>query len=336
MYSVNKRPNRRGNFLPGSLFRFAGRCAARSVRAAALVAGAARGLARAVRKWGRARKRGSVGPRLLRFRRAALPLAVTGALALAATAVVEESTADIDNNVFTSRADRLRLALPRGWRASEQPSYPGMLLWLARSQPPGQIVLAVEPFTRAMYCSWPPRCRAGSDAVGARYACALRPSLEAQRLRVGPVQAGPKDNETVGMPSIWFEYDDGRRFLRHAIAFSDDRAISLVLSAPSNEARAAHARAFEQALRTLRPLTDEETARATWIDAGPLPDDAAALAATTAAAPAEPAMGPCPPPGAQPRPAATASPPTAPARPLGPAASEPAPSLPPSPAPPPS
>jgi hypothetical protein len=78
---------------------------------------------------------------------------------------------------------------------------------------------------------------------------------------------------------VWFEYDDGKRFLRHAIAFSSDRAVSLVLSAPSSETRAALSRGFEQALRTLRLLSPEETARAEGIDAGAavVPGDASTV-----------------------------------------------------------
>ena len=93
-----------------------------------------------------------------------------------------------------------------------------------------------------------------------KYACALRAKLQAQRLRVGPTQAGPKENEAAGIPSVWFEYDDGKRFLRQAIAVTNDRAISLVLSAPTNEARSAHVRPFDQALRTLRLLSAAEAA----------------------------------------------------------------------------
>jgi hypothetical protein len=170
------------------------------------------------------------------------------------------------------------MLVPRGWRASDQPSYPGHLLWMARNQPQGQIELTAEPFTRDLYCSWPVTCRTSHEGLPSKYACALRLKLQAQRLRVGPDQAGPKDNQTAGLQSIWFEYDDGKHFLRQAIAFSaaHDRAFSLVLSAPTGEARATHARAFEQALRTLRPLSAEDTARAAGIDAGLLtpPDDA--------------------------------------------------------------
>ena len=211
-----------------------------------------------------------------RLRRAAFPLALVAALALAVVILVEESAAELENLVFTSRTDRLRMIVPRGWRASDQPSYPGLLLWMARSQPQGQLELTAETFTRDLYCSWPVTCRTSHEGLPSKYACALRLKLQAQRLHVGPDQAGPKDNEAAGLSSIWFEYDDGRHFLRQAIAFSSDRAISLVLSAPTSEARATHSRAFEQALRTLHLLSPEETARVAGIDAAVLapPDDA--------------------------------------------------------------
>ena len=60
------------------------------------------------------------------------------------------------------------------------------------------------------------------------------------------------------MPSVWFELDDGKQYLRQAVALGEDRVISLTLTTQSAEARTAHVRAFEQALRTLRPLTLEE------------------------------------------------------------------------------
>ena len=233
-----------------------------------------------------------------RLRRVAFPLALVAALAISAGVLVEDSAADLDNLVFTSRKDHLRLIVPRGWRASDLPSYPGVLLWMARSQPPGQIELTVEDFTRDLYCSWPVPCRTSRDDTPSKYACALRAKLEAQHLKVGPPPAGPKENEADGLPSIWFEYDDGKHFLRHAIAFSSDRAISLVLSAPSNAARSAHARAFEQALRTLHLLSAEETALASGIDAAVahVPEDASDAGASFESAPAPKIspVGPCP------------------------------------------
>jgi len=253
-----------------------------------------------------------------RLARAALPLALLIAIAAITTFLVEDSRAELENQVFTSRADRLRMVVPRGWRATDHPTYPGLLLWMMRTQPPGQIVLSSEAFTRELYCSWPTTCRAAADTTTNKYACALRAKLQAQRLRVGPTQAGPKENEAAGIPSVWFEYDDGKRFLRQAIAVTDDRAISLVLSAPSLDARSAHVRPFDQALRTLRLLSAAEAAPAgtdasivvvddtgaTTPDAAPAPGDGAAVldgatpttgvAFESAPAPKIDPVGPCP------------------------------------------
>jgi hypothetical protein len=242
-------------------------------------------------------------------------IALVGLLVLAASRfLVGESAADLENQVFTSRTDRIRMVVPRGWRATDQPSYPGLVLWMMRTQPPGQIVLTSEAFTRELYCSWPIACRTSHESTASKYACALRGKLQNQRMRVGPVQPGPKDNEASGLPSVWFEYDDGKKFLRQAISLgAADRAVSLVLSAPSNEARAAHVRAFEQALRTLRTVSAEEAAASlpavdggvappvpidgVLADAGPAPVDASLDGGVTfesAPAPREAPIGPCP------------------------------------------
>lgn len=220
-----------------------------------------------------------------RLARAALPLALLIAIGSIATFLVEDSAAELDNQVFTSRGDRLRMVVPRGWRATDHPTYPGLLLWMMRTQPPGQIVLSSEAFTRELYCSWPVACRAATDTITNKYACALRAKLQTQRLRVGPTQAGPKENEAAGIPSVWFEYDDGKRFLRQAIAVTADRAISLVLSAPSLEARSAHVRPFDQALRTLRLLSAAEVAPPGTADALAVVVDDAGDAAPPDAAP---------------------------------------------------
>jgi hypothetical protein len=184
----------------------------------------------------------------------ALTVVATIALAIATGPV----SAELDNQVFSSKAHRIRLVVPRGWRATDLPSYPGLLLSMLRSQPEGKIVLTAEPFTRDVYCSWPRECRMSPDPLPSKLACALRTQLIAQRLQVGPTQAGPKENAQAGLPSVWFEIDDGKRHLRQAVAVGEDRVISLVLTASSAQVRASHARAFEQALRTLRPLTDDE------------------------------------------------------------------------------
>jgi len=218
-------------------------------------------------------------------------LGLVAAIALPLVAVLAlvfsdgEVAADLENNnsVYTSPSGRLRMIVPRGWRATDQPSYPGLLLWMMRSQPEGQLVLTAEAFTRDLYCSWPIACRANHDATPVeKYACALRDRLAREHFRVGPTQPGPKDTEAGGLPSVWFELDDGKHFLRQAIAMTNDRAISLVLTTSSNDARSAHSRAFEQALRTLHVLSTAEmrqrtasstsstSATSTAIDAGPI------------------------------------------------------------------
>ncbi len=212
------------------------------------------------------------------------PLAILVAVAAAIAATFElvgESRAELENGVFTSRPDQLRLVVPRGWRATDQPSYPGLLLWMMRSQPPGQIVVTSERFTRELYCSWPVTCRATSEPLASKYACAITTKLSAQRLKGGPVQAGPRDNDLAGIPSVWFEYDDRKRFVRQAIAIGGGRAISLILSAPSGDARAAHVRAFDQTLRTLRLLTPEEAAPPAATPSPP-PGDGGVVDAATA------------------------------------------------------
>lgn len=217
-----------------------------------------------------------------RFARVLCPLALLIAIASIATFLVEDSRAELENQVFTSRANRLGMIVPRGWRATDHATYPGLLLWMMRTSPPGQIVLSSESFTRDLYCSWPVTCRGAADTPTMKYACALRAKLQAQRLRVGPTQAGPKENEAAGIPSVWFEYDDGKRFLRQAIAVTNDRAISLVLSAPTLEARSAHVRPFDQALRTLRLLSAAEAAPAGTDAAITIVDDSGdAVAQTT-------------------------------------------------------
>jgi hypothetical protein len=237
-----------------------------------------------------------------------LALALVAAL-LIAMAIGTSVEAELENQIFTSKPNRLRLVVPRGWRATDQPSYPGMLLWMLK--PNGKMVVTAEPFTRKVYCDWPVVCRANSDPLPTKLACALRQKLEAQRIKVGPAQAGPKENEQAGMPSVWFELDDGKRFLRQAVALSDDRVVSLTLSTTSVEARSANVRDFEKALRTLRPLTLEEMGSALpppeqvvmqmivdagVADAGGTSDAGPAAPATFESAPAtkEAPVGTCP------------------------------------------
>lgn len=237
-----------------------------------------------------------------RLASAAFAIALSASILIGGAFLVGDSRADLDasaqagsGGVFTSRAEQIELLVPRGWRATDLPSYPGLLLWMTPKTPPGgQMVLTSETFTRELYCSWPVQCRMARDtSLVEKYACAIRAKLEAQRFRLGPKQTGPKENEAAGVPTVWFDFDDNKaHFLRQAIGLTPDRAISLVLAAPTNEARAAHVRHFDQALRTIRLLTAAETA-AGLVDAGVADDDALAQIgdANTTIVPAPDAAG---------------------------------------------
>jgi hypothetical protein len=221
--------------------------------------------------------------------------------------VIGSARADLENHVFTSRGDNIRIVVPRGWRESDAPSYPNVLLWMMRAD--SKIVLTAEPLTHALYCTWPVQCRASHDisTLTGRYACALRDTLQRDHhMHVSLVQGGPKENEDVGLTSVWFEYDDGHHFMRQAVALGDNRAVSLVLASSSNDQRASAVRSFEQALRTLRPLSTEELAApqlgggSAAIDGGGIVVDAAPTDAGSVSAPASvPAVakvdpvGPC-------------------------------------------
>jgi len=139
----------------------------------------------------------------------------------------------------------------------------------------GQIELTGEDFTRDLYCSWPVTCRTSRDNLpAAKYACALRVKLEAQHLRVGRSRLDRGRTRRRASRRLWFEYDDGRHFLRHAIAMSADRAFSLVLSTPTADARATHTPGVRAGAAHDPAAHPEETAQATGIDAAVAINDA--------------------------------------------------------------
>lgn len=172
--------------------------------------------------------------------------------------VPERAAANIDGQVFTSTADRIRLTIPKGWRASDLPSYPGALVYLLRSQPEGRIVIGAEPLREQLVCSWPQKCRAEAS-LAKQYACALAAQLDRDH-NVGSINSGPKESAQAGLPSVWFELSDNRRFVRLAVAVNERRAVTLVLSTQSAADRATHSRAFDQTLRSLQELSEAEVA----------------------------------------------------------------------------
>lgn len=198
----------------------------------------------------------------------ALAMIVVGALALALSIAIRPAVATLDDDVFTSREADVRMLAPRGWRVSDQPSYPGVLLWMVRAKPPGQMMLTVEDIGAASRACWPKEC--GHDATAPDFVCVLANRLGAAGFAVGPVEDGR-----------WFDYQRGKdatRFLRQGVVVLGHHAFTLILSAPTANDRAAHAREFDRALRSVRPLTGGEGAPADERGPPAIADDGGAIA----------------------------------------------------------
>ena len=173
------------------------------------------------------------------------------------------------------------MALPRGWRASETPAYPGVLLWLNRTKPPGQLLLTVEDVGADARRCWPKDASDGGvacrdEATASAFLCVLRFRLARAGFALGPIEEGR-----------WFDFEDRtnpRRFLRQGVVVGGDHAFSLILAAPTTGDRATHGRAFERSLRALRPTGTAAEEAAAIVDGGaPAPtDDGGARDAGTA------------------------------------------------------
>src|SRR5262245_40696640 len=185
-------------------------------------------------------------------RRTAVALVVVGA-AIGAALLPVRADAGLEGDVFTSREANIRMVAPRDWRVSDLPSYPGVLLWMVRTRPRGLMLLTVETVDRHARCAWPAACRSAGRPLAEQMACALSARLSTTRFQVGPVQSGR---------TPWFDYDDGRRWLRQAVLVSGATAVTLILSTESPTDRATHVRTFDRALRSLRPMTASEAAAA--------------------------------------------------------------------------
>jgi len=197
------------------------------------------------------------------MKRRGSPVIVIATFAVVAIVVVglqlgPGAEATLDGDVFTSRDANVRMVVPRGWRVSDLPNYPGVLLWMVRTSPPGVMLLTVDTIDRDLRCSWPPRCRAAGTPLADQVACGLAARLGETGFRVGEVQPGR---------APWFDYEDDRRWLRQAVLVAGRSAVTLILSAQSAADRSSQARAFDRALRSLRPLTASEAAAAAVAEA---------------------------------------------------------------------
>jgi hypothetical protein len=140
--------------------------------------------------------------------------------------------ADLEGDKFRSDPWHVSLTTPRNWQASDQSSYPNILVLMVATSPRGKMLLSAERLDRVR------------DAeTYARNTAAILGKLG---FTVGVPRAHPTG-------AFWLEYDNGKAFLRQAFVVADGYGYSLTLSADDVHGRTQHLRAFDATLRSLRP-----------------------------------------------------------------------------------
>jgi len=193
---------------------------------------------------------------------ATLAVIVVGGAALIADA-------DIEGGTFSSETHNVRMTLPRGWRISDQATYPGIIVRMFRTRPRGTILLAVDPLADTT-AGIEEACRTRPGAVdgAAPVALALEVQIACQQGRrlttlgftVGAIKEAARP---------WFDYSTSRRELRQGVVVIGESVFTLVLASETAAGRAQYARTFDKALRSLRILeTPEEAAAAASGDGG--------------------------------------------------------------------
>ncbi len=196
----------------------------------------------------------------------AIAVAIAGVV-VATGALVDHAGADIEGNTFTSKEHNVRMTLPRGWRISDQATYPGVVLRMFRTRPRGTILLAVDPLPTSIdpSCLERPPTVEGEAAVAAasrevQIACQQRLVLANLGFRVDAIKEAARP---------WFDYASDKRQLRQGVIVIDDEVFTVVLASDTAAARAQYARTFDKALRSLRALTIEEAEAAAAAEGEP-------------------------------------------------------------------
>lgn len=197
-------------------------------------------------------------------RRIALGIAVVG-VAIVVGNQLRSAGADIEGGTFSSNADNVRATVPRGWRVSDQPTYPGVILRMYRTRPRGSLILAIDDLpTIEVGCQAKPAIEGGNPVVSTlpvQVACHQAKELETRGFTVGPIKEAARP---------WFDYEDQTRMLRQGVVVLGDQVATLVLAADTQAGRAQYNRTFDKVLRSVRAL---ETA-----SGEPVPDDGGAPA----------------------------------------------------------
>ncbi len=164
------------------------------------------------------------------MRRTALAAAVFATIA----AIAAPAHADIDGDSFRRElwGWTVTLRAPKNWSPNEERSYPSILLWLVRRDPPGKMLLSAEQL---------------EDTKGAfQYAQRTTKVLEA----LGFTVRKPQLHAQTG--AYWIDFDNGAVYLRQAFLVIGDVGYALTLSARNSRTRGQHLRAFDYALRSIK------------------------------------------------------------------------------------
>ena len=197
------------------------------------------------------------------------------------------AVAEIENQVLVNNAGGFSIKLPSGWRISKQPSYPGIAVWLRRTTPLGTIWISSEPVDKTLICSWPPVCRNRNESIASNYACAVETQLRIARVTISRLKWDPKAIPTTDFAAEWLTYSTKARAVRQTFMVNAQSAVTIAISAPNAVALKSHLRDFEQMLRSIRAIKNEDVP--TGSAAPPAAPDAAGSSAGSATAP--PAAG---------------------------------------------
>lgn len=159
-------------------------------------------------------------------------LALLALLALVAGAV--SARAEIEGERFRSEKWRVQMTAPPNWQLTEQTAYPNLLLRLERREPRGLMLLAAETVK--------------PDLSTRDYTAQVSKKLES----LGFTVHSPQLHSTTGASII--DFDNGKAFLRQALLVKGGIGYSLTLSATDPRTRGSHLRAFDSALRSIRPM----------------------------------------------------------------------------------
>lgn len=156
------------------------------------------------------------------------------AFALLGAMAAPMALAEIEGDRFESSVWRVQMTAPANWQLTEQTAYPSLLLRLERRDPRGLMLLGAEKV---------------AEGTSTRdYAKQVSEKLEALRFEV----RAPQLHTTTGAAIL--DFQNGSAFLRQALLVKGTIAYSLTLSAADARTRGSHLRAFDAALRSIRPL----------------------------------------------------------------------------------